>query len=85
MKLSGGEKQKLAVARALVKDASVVLLDEASSGYDVESDKYLHHIITHEMEGKTVLMITHHYHQLEGFDRIFYLEDGRLREREREN
>ena len=42
-------------------------------------------IITHEMEGKTVLMITHHYHQLEGFDRIFHLKDGRLREREREN
>ncbi len=79
-KLSGGEKQKLA-ARALLKDAPVVLLDEASSGYDVESDAYLHHIITHEMEEKTVLMITHHYHQLEGFDRIFYLEDGRLRER----
>jgi len=84
MKLSGGEKQKLAVARALVKDAPVVLLDEASSGYDVESDKYLHHIITHEMEGKTVLMITHHYHQLEGFDRIFYLKDGKLREQEQE-
>lgn len=84
-KLSGGEKQKLAVARALLKDAPVVLLDEASSGYDVESDAYLHHIITHKMEGKTVLMITHHYHQLEGFDRIFYLEDGGVRERERLN
>jgi hypothetical protein len=41
-------------------------------------------IITHEMEGKTVLMITHHYHQLEGFDRIFYLKDGKLREQEQE-
>lgn len=81
MKLSGGEKQKLAVARALLKNSPVVLLDEASSGYDVESDKYLHHIITCEMEGKTVLMITHHYHQLVGFDRIFYLKDGVLREK----
>lgn len=79
-RLSGGEKQKLAVARALLKDAPVVLLDEASAGFDIASDQYLHHIITQEMEGRTVLMITHQYHQLEGFDRIFYLEDGVLRE-----
>lgn len=77
-KLSGGEKQKLAVARALLKDAPIVILDEATSGFDVESDEYLHYIITHEMKDKTVLMITHHYHQLEGFDKILELRDGTL-------
>lgn len=77
-KLSGGEKQKLAVARALLKDAPIVILDEATSGFDVESDAYLHDIIVNRMEGKSVVMITHHYHNLEGMDRVYRLEEGRL-------
>lgn len=79
-RLSGGEKQKLAVARALLKDAPVVILDEATSGFDVESDAYLHDVILHQMQGKTVLMITHHYHNLEGMDRVYRLEEGKLTE-----
>ena len=78
--LSGGEKQKLAVARALLKDAPVVILDEATSGFDVESDAYLHDVILHEMKEKTVIMITHHYHNLEGMDRVYRLEEGKLTE-----
>ncbi len=77
-KLSGGEKQKLAVARALLKDAPVVILDEATSGFDVESDAYLHDIIVHQMQGKSVILITHHYSNLEGMDKVYRLEDGRL-------
>ena len=79
-RLSGGEKQKLAVARALLKDAPVVILDEATSGFDVESDAYLHDVILHEMKEKTVIMITHHYHNLEGMDRVYRLEEGKLTE-----
>ena len=78
-RLSGGEKQKLAVARALLKDAPVVILDEATSGFDVESDAYLHDVILHQMQGKTVIMITHHYHNLEGMDRVYRLEGGAVR------
>lgn len=77
-KLSGGEKQKLAVARALLKDAPVVILDEATSGFDVESDVYLHDIIVNQMQGKSVIMITHHYNHLEGLDKVYRLENGRL-------
>ena len=77
-RLSGGEKQKLAVARALLKDASVVILDEATSGFDVESDAYLHDVILHQMQGKTVIMITHHYHNLEGMDQVWRLEGGKV-------
>lgn len=77
-RLSGGEKQKLAVARALLKDAPVVILDEATSGFDVESDAYLHDVIVNQMAGKSVIMITHHYENLEGMDRVYRLEDGRL-------
>lgn len=56
-KLSGGEKQKLAVARALLKDAPVVILDEATSGFDVESDAYLYGIIVNKMQEKSVIII----------------------------
>ena len=77
-RLSGGEKQKLAVARALLKDAPVVILDEATSGFDVESDAYLHDVILHQMQGKTVIMITHHYHNLEGMDQVWRLEGGKV-------
>lgn len=78
-RLSGGEKQKLAVARALLKDASVVILDEATSGFDVESDAYLHDVILHQIQGKTVIMITHHYHNLEGMDQVWRLEGGKIK------
>ena len=79
-RLSGGEKQKLAVARALLKDAPVVILDEATSGFDVESDSYLHDVILNQMHDKTVIMITHHYHNLQGMDKVWRLDKGALRE-----
>ncbi len=75
-RLSGGEKQKLAVARALLKDAPVVILDEATSGFDVESDAYLHDIIVKGMKEKTVIMITHRRENLAGMDRVYRLENG---------
>lgn len=81
-RLSGGEKQKLAVARALVKDAPVVILDEATSGFDVESDAYLHDVIVNRLAGKSAILITHHYENLEGMDRIYRLEDGKVNERD---
>lgn len=77
-RLSGGEKQKLAVARALLKEAPIVILDEATSGFDVESRQYLHDVIMHEMKEKTVIMITHHYESLEGIDRVYRLDNGFL-------
>ena len=77
-RLSGGERQKIAVARAILKDSSVVVLDEATSGFDVESNAYLHDIIVNHMKNKTVIMITHHYQNLEGMDEVWKLEDGKL-------
>ena len=77
-RLSGGEKQKLAVARALIKDTPYVILDEATSGFDVESDAYLHDVIVNEMKDKTVLLITHRYENLEGMDIVYKIEDGEI-------
>lgn len=54
------------------------LMDEATSGFDVESDAYLHDVILHQMQGKTVIMITHHYHNLEGMDQVWRLERGKV-------
>ena len=79
-KLSGGEKQKLVVAQALLKDAPIVILDEATSGFDVGSDAYLHDVIVNQMEGKSVIMITHRYENLEGMDRVYQLKGGRIAE-----
>lgn len=77
-KLSGGEKQKLAVARAIIKDSPIVIMDEATAGYDVESDSYLHDVILNEFVDKTVIMITHRYDNLKGFDRVYRLFEGDL-------
>ena len=55
-----------------------VVLDEATSGFDVESNAYLHDIIVNHMKNKTVIMITHHYQNLEGMDEVWKLEDGKL-------
>lgn len=78
-RLSGGEKQKIAVARAIVKDSPIVILDEATSGYDVESDLYLHNVLVNEFKDKSVIMITHRYDNLDGMDRVYRLSEGRLK------
>lgn len=78
--LSGGEKQKLAVARALLKDAPIVILDEATSAFDVESDAYFHDVIVNRLSDKSVILITHHYENLRGMDRVYKLENGNLTE-----
>lgn len=57
----GGEKQKLAVARAIVKDAPIVIFDEATSSFDVESDAYFRDVVSKQMKDKSVILITHHY------------------------
>lgn len=77
-KLSGGEKKKIAVARAIVKGAPVIIMDEATAGYDGESDAHLHNFLIHQTDGKTLIVITHSYGQLEGMDHVYCLEHGKL-------
>jgi ABC-type bacteriocin/lantibiotic exporter with double-glycine peptidase domain len=77
-RLSGGEKQKIAVARAIIKDSPIVVLDEATSGFDVESDAYLHQVIIDELKDKAVIMITHRYENLAGMDKVYQLKGGKL-------
>lgn len=81
VQLSGGEQQKLAIARAIIKDAPIVILDEANSNLDKESDAYLHQIVHRDLRDKTVVMITHRRDNLNHMDHIYELVDGRLYER----
>lgn len=62
-----------------------MILDEATSGFDVESDAYVHDIILNHMNDKTVVLITHHYEHLEGMDEVWKLEDGNLSLSDRRN
>ncbi|WP_346909469.1 ABC transporter ATP-binding protein [Faecalicatena orotica] len=77
-KLSGGEKQKVAVARAILKKADILLLDEATSGFDRESDKALINLVRGELKDKTIIFITHRYEELEGVEKVYRLAGGQL-------
>jgi ABC-type multidrug transport system fused ATPase/permease subunit len=79
-KLSGGEKQKIALSRALIKQANIIVLDEATSNYDTKSDEYLKKVITQNLSEKTILLISHKYELLKNLDRVFELKDGKIQE-----
>lgn len=74
-KLSGGERQKIAVSRAVLKRAKIVLLDEATTGYDMESRKTS---MKELFPNQTVIVITHHQEELEGMDKIYRLHQGKI-------
>lgn len=78
--LSGGEVQRLAVARALLVDAPVVVLDEPTSNIDLESEARVKAAIDRLTAGRTVLIIAHRRSTIAGVDRVFLLADGRLTE-----
>lgn len=74
--LSGGECQRLSIARALLKDAPVILLDEATASLDVDNETEIQEAITRLIKGKTVLIIAHRMRTVENADRIVVLDGG---------
>lgn len=74
--LSGGECQRLSIARALLKDAPVILLDEATASLDVDNETEIQEAITHLIKGKTVLIIAHKMRTVESADKIVVLDGG---------
>lgn len=76
--ISGGEKQKLALARALVRNSKIIILDEATSSFDVESEIRVNSLLGKELKDRTVVIIAHRTEVLKRVDRIFMLEDGRI-------
>jgi len=78
--LSGGEKQRISIARALLKDAPIVLLDEATASLDPENEVLIQQAISALVDEKTVIVIAHRLQSVCNADQIIVLEDGRVRE-----
>jgi len=76
--LSGGEKQRIAIARAVLQKAPVLLLDEATSALDTESEQQVQEAIERLMKGRTTLVIAHRLSTIQRAGTIYYLEDGHL-------
>ncbi len=79
-KLSGGERQRISIARALLKNAPIVLLDEATASLDVENETKVQGALSRLLEGKTVLVIAHRMRTVEAADKIVVLADGKVAE-----
>lgn len=75
-RLSGGERQRISIARALLKDAPIVLLDEATASLDVENETHVQAALSELLQGKTVLVIAHRMRTVDNADKIVVLEGG---------
>lgn len=78
--LSGGEKQRLSIARAILKDAPIILLDEATASLDPENEVEVQKAIDTLIKGRTVIAIAHRLKTIKNADRIIVLDNGRIRE-----
>ncbi|MDO4753658.1 MAG: ABC transporter ATP-binding protein [Bacillota bacterium] len=76
--LSGGEKQRISIARAILKDAPLILLDEATAGIDPENEKYIQEAIDELVKNKTLVVIAHRLATIRNADNIVYLDKGRI-------
>lgn len=76
--LSGGEKQRISIARAILKDTPIVMLDEATSSIDPENENYIQKPINELTKGKTVIIIAHRLSTVEHADQIIVINDGNV-------
>ena len=80
VRLSGGEKQRISIARAFLKDAPIILLDEPTSAVDTGTEREIQDAIDRIAKGKTVIVIAHRLSTIQDVDRIYVLKDGKIAE-----
>ena len=78
--LSGGEKQRISIARCILKDAPIVILDEATASVDTDNESYIQEAISELVKGKTLLVIAHRLNTIREADQILVISDGRISE-----
>ena len=76
--LSGGEKQRISIARCILKDAPIVILDEATASVDADNEKYIQEAISELCNGKTLLVIAHRLNTIQNANQIIVLNDGSI-------
>ena len=76
--LSGGQKQRICLARALIRDASILIMDEPTSAVDAESQALIRDAMNRLHHGRTILLIAHQFHTIRDFDRILVLKNGKI-------
>jgi ATP-binding cassette subfamily B protein len=80
-RLSGGERQRISIARALLKDAPIVLLDEATANVDVENEEKIQKALEELLKDRTVIMIAHKLSTIRNVNQILVIEDGEIRQK----
>ena len=79
--LSGGEKQRISIARCILKDAPIIILDEATASVDVDNERYIQEAITELVKGKTLLVIAHRLNTIKAADEIAVISNGEIVQR----
>ena len=76
--VSGGQKQRISIARALMKDAPILILDDSVSAVDVKTEKVILENLRSERKGKTTLLIAHRFSTVEKADKVLFIDDGKV-------
>mgnify|MGYP000157699670 CR=1 FL=1 len=76
--ISGGEKQRISIARCILKDAPIIILDEATASVDTDNESYIQEAISELVKGKTLLVIAHRLNTIQNADQILVIDNGQI-------